>query len=172
VALVGSKAVVFLETERLVFRSHEARDEPAFVEMHTDSEVRRFSGGRAWSVDEAVTRFRTRHLHRPRRTYGLWAAVLNSDDSYAGMCGLHGSSRAAYLGFYIARRLWGDGLGTEAARAFVHDGFERLHLTRILATADEGNRRSERILEALGFRDIHSEQLAGGRILRHYEKRR
>ena len=164
--------MIFLETERLLFRPHEAPDEPAFVQMHTDPEVRRFTGGRPWSVDEAITRFRTRYLHRPHRTYGLWAAILKREDAYAGMCGLHGSSRAAYLAFYVARRLWGNGLGTEAARAFVDAGFERLQLSRILATADEGNVRSERILKALGFREVRVESLAAGRILRHYEKRR
>jgi ribosomal-protein-alanine N-acetyltransferase len=164
--------VIFLETERLLFRAHEARDEPAFVQVHTDPEVRRFAGGRPWSVEEALTRFRTSYLHRPRRTYGLWAAIPKREDAYAGMCGLHGSSRAAYLAFYLARRLWENGLGTEAARAFVAFGFERLHLSRMLATADEGNVRSERILEALGFRDVGLEKLAAGRILHHYEKRR
>jgi hypothetical protein len=37
--------MIFLETERLLFRTHEAKDEADFVDMHTDSEVRRY--GRA-----------------------------------------------------------------------------------------------------------------------------
>jgi ribosomal-protein-alanine N-acetyltransferase len=140
--------------------------------MHTDPEVRRFTGGRAWSVDDAVTRFRARYLHRPRRTYGLWAAILERDDAYVGMCGVHGSARAAHLAFYLARPYWGRGLAAEAARAFVETAFDRLHLTRVLATADEGNLRSARILNALGFRSARTETLASGRTLVHYEKRR
>jgi [ribosomal protein S5]-alanine N-acetyltransferase len=161
--------MILLQTSRLLLRTHDERDEPAFVEMHTDPEVRRYVGGRAWSIDEAITRFRARFLGEPRTAYGLWAAVLEAEDVYVGMCGLSGPpQRAAHLGYYIARPYWGLGLATEAARAFVDFGFGNLQLRRILADADEGNRASERILEKLGFRAIREEALASGRVICHF----
>ncbi len=36
--------MIFLETERLLFRSHEAEDEADFVQMQSDPEVRRYCG--------------------------------------------------------------------------------------------------------------------------------
>jgi [ribosomal protein S5]-alanine N-acetyltransferase len=161
--------MILLQTSRLLFRTHDERDESAFVEMHTDPEVRRYIGGRAWSGDEAITRFRTRFLGEPRQTYGLWAAVLKSEDVYIGMCGLSGPPhREAHLGYYIARPHWGLGLASEAARAFVDFGFGHLQLNRILADADKRNAASERILEKLGFRANRDEILESGRIIRHF----
>jgi hypothetical protein len=40
--------MIFLETERLLFRTHEAKDEADFVGMHTDAAVRRYVGGQPW----------------------------------------------------------------------------------------------------------------------------
>lgn len=164
--------MILLHTDRLLFRTHEARDEAAFVEMHTDPEVRRYVGGRAWSVDEAITRFRTQHLGKPSRTYGLWATVLKAEDTYIGMCGLRGRRLSAHLAYYIARRYWGMGLATEAASAFINFGFGRLQLTRILADADKANSASGHILEKVGFQAYRDEIVASSRVIRHYEIRR
>lgn len=60
--------MIFLETERLLFRSHEAGDEADFVSMHTDPEVRRYVGGQAWPLEKARNRFREEYLGRPDET--------------------------------------------------------------------------------------------------------
>ncbi len=164
--------MILLRTDRLLFRTHEARDEAAFIEMHTDPQVRRYAGGRAWSPDEATTRFQTQYLGKPHRTYGLWATVLKAEGTYVGMCGLSGMRPSPRLGYYIARPYWGRGLASEAASAFVGLGLGQLGVTRILADADKGNSASERILEKLGFRMFRDELSEQGRIIRHFELRR
>ncbi len=68
--------MIFLETERLLFRSHEPQDEADFVAMHTDPEVRRYMGGQAWPLEKAQSRFRDEYLGRPTRTFCLWATIL------------------------------------------------------------------------------------------------
>jgi RimJ/RimL family protein N-acetyltransferase len=80
--------MIFLETERLLFRSHEAGDEAEFVKMHTDAEVRRYVGGQAWSEEKARSRFREQYLGKPTETYGLWATVFKEEEKYVGCCGL------------------------------------------------------------------------------------
>lgn len=165
-----SEEMILLQTDRLLFRTHEAGDEAAFVEMHTDFEVRRYVGGRAWSRDEAVKRFRTQYLGKPSGSYGFWATVLKAQHAYIGMCGLNDTPPGPRLAYYIARRYWGQGLASEAASAFVDYGLRRLQLSRILADADKGNRASERILEKLGFRVFQDETLDSGRVIRHYER--
>lgn len=80
--------VTFLETERLLFRSHEAADEADFVRMQTDSEVRRYVGGQGWSLEKALYRFRNQYLGQPTETYGLWATILKEEGRYIGCCGL------------------------------------------------------------------------------------
>lgn len=78
----------FLETKRLLFRSHEPRDEGEFVKMHTDPEVRRNVGNRAWPIEEALRRFRNGYVGRPDETYGLWATIIKEEQKYIGACGL------------------------------------------------------------------------------------
>lgn len=158
-----------ISTERLRFRTHEAEDQAAFVEMQMDAEFRRFVGGRSLPADEAAQRFRDRYLGRPKNVFGLWATVLKDEDKYIGYCGLAGGRASPALAFYIARPYWGRGLGSEAARAFVDFGFAQLKLPRIVATAEKGHGASERILEKLGF-EFEREETVGnaGRIICHY----
>ena len=63
--------------------------------------------------------------------------------------GDHGS---AEIGYSIARRLWGQGVATEAASAVMGHGFGALGLARIWACADVRNVASWRVMEKLGMR--------------------
>ena len=51
IQVLFSGTVIFFETTRLLFRSHEGRDEEEFIRMHTNPEVRRYVGGQAWFPD-------------------------------------------------------------------------------------------------------------------------
>ena len=164
--------MIFLETERLLFRSHEAADEADFVSMHTDAEVRRYVGGQAWPVEKARTRFREQFLSRPMETYGLWATVFKEEGKYIGYCGLRapGNGMGASLGYYLARSYWGRGLGSEASQAFIDIAFTRPGLSCVEADAEEGNAASEHILRKCGFTYVRREIIPGrGRIINFYE---
>ncbi|EAL10995.1 acetyltransferase, GNAT family, partial [Bacillus cereus G9241] len=43
------------------------------------------------------------------------------------------------LAYWIGRPYWGNGFGTEAAKALLHYGFNELHLNKIFATAFTNN---------------------------------
>jgi [ribosomal protein S5]-alanine N-acetyltransferase len=164
--------MIFLETERLLFRSHEARDEADFVSMHTDAAVRRYVGGQAWPVEKAQVRFREQYLGRPAETYGLWATIFKAEGKYIGCCGLRspGNEMGASLGYYLARAYWKRGLATEASRAFIDVAFARLGLDRVEADVENGNAASERILQKFGFRYMRREEIQGsGRVINFYE---
>jgi len=51
----------------------------------------------------------------------------------------------------LARPYWGRGYATEAARAAIEDGFNRLGLAEIVAFTVAGNLRSRRVMERLGM---------------------
>jgi ribosomal-protein-alanine N-acetyltransferase len=122
--------MIFLETTRLLFRSHEAGDEADFVSMHTDAEVRRYVGGQAWPVEKARSRFREQYLGRPAEHYGLWATVFKEEGKYIGCCGLRAprNGMRASLGYYLARPYWRRGLGSEASQGFIDVAFTQLEL--------------------------------------------
>jgi RimJ/RimL family protein N-acetyltransferase len=164
--------MIFLETERLLFRSHESGDEADFVSVHTDAEVRRYVGGQAWPVEKARSRFREQYLGRPEEAYGLWATVFKEAGRYIGCCGLRapGEESGASLGCYFARPYWGRRLATEASRAFIDNAFTRLGLDRVEAEVEKGNAASEHILQNFGFKYVRREEICGrGRIINFYE---
>ena len=149
---------IVLETERLVFRDHEIEDLEPFCAMEADPEVRRFVGGQPRTRRAAEDKFRTVYLPAVPNRMGLWATVFKPEDRYIGYCGMYphfDGSRAipgeGVLAFYLARAYWGQGLATEAGRAFIALGFGELHLSRIVASVEVGNDASIRVLEKLGF---------------------
>jgi ribosomal-protein-alanine N-acetyltransferase len=176
VQFLSAVVVIFFETTRLRFRTHEARDEEEFIRMHTDTEVRRYVGGQAWSWEKARYRFRSQYLGKPSRTYGLWATVLKDEQKdeqkYVGCCGLRAAhkEKAAHLAYYLARPYWGRGLASEASAALIDLAFTKLRLHRLVADVDEGHAASRHILEKFGFRVAGREEVAAsGRVLLLYE---
>jgi ribosomal-protein-alanine N-acetyltransferase len=166
--------VIFFETTRLLFRSHEGRDEEEFIRMHTDPEVRRYVGGQAWSREKARSRFRSQYLGKPSRMYGLWATILKAEQKYVGCCGLRAAreANATHLAYYFARPYWGRGLASEASTAFIDLAFTRLQLRRLLADVDERNAVSRHILGKFGFNvEGRQELAASGRVILRYELR-
>jgi len=166
--------MIFVETERLLFRSHEAKDEAEFVRMQTDPEVRRYVGGqeRGWSLEKAQYRFRNEYLGRPTVRYGLWATILKEEEKYIGCCGLRAAQaeKEAHLGFYFARPYWGQGFASEASKAFIAAAFTRLRLLRLVADVEEGNDASEHVLRKFGFQCVSREEIPrNGRIILFYE---
>lgn len=166
--------MIFLETNRLLFRSHQANDEDAFLRMQTDPEVRRYVGGSPWTPERAHQRFRDEYLGKPSKLFGLWATILKEENAYIGFCGLRfrasrKGGRAANLAYYLARPYWCRGLATEASRAFIDVAFSRLSLVRLLADVEKGNDASEHILQKLGFVQIGQGEVPG-RVFHIYQK--
>src|SRR5947209_2009523 len=160
---VGVEHMIILETERLLFRSHEEQDLEAYCEMMADPEFRRLSGGKPLPREEAEKSFRgmvarQKEWLRPK-PMGLLATVLKPEGRYIIRRGVYphrdGNNVVVVgvgsLAYYLARPYWGRGLATEAGRAFVEYGFGELGLSRIVAGANTNNLASNRVLQKLGF---------------------
>jgi RimJ/RimL family protein N-acetyltransferase len=59
--------------------------------------------------------------------------------------------KSAELGYWLGEPFWGQGIVSEAVRAFVAAAFERFDLNRIYAEPFATNRASARVLEKAGF---------------------
>jgi RimJ/RimL family protein N-acetyltransferase len=146
-----------IETPRLILRELGDNDAPAVQSYAGDIEVVRYLD---WgpSTPEDTVRFlavaRAARDAVPRTAHHL-AIVLKADGRLIGGCRIeirsaaHGSGD---LGYVLARQAWGHGYATEATRALLGFGFERLALHRIWATCDVENRASARVLEKVGMR--------------------
>jgi ribosomal-protein-alanine N-acetyltransferase len=63
-----------------------------------------------------------------------------------------GTTHRAEIGYWLARPYWGQGIMTDAVRAFVEYAFNELGLARLTAHVFEFNVGSARVLEKNGFK--------------------
>lgn len=83
-----------------------------------------------------------------------WAVVSKAEDKMVGTAGYvwwQPEHSKAEIGYVLARRLWGQGLMSEAAKTIVDFGFTRMELNRIEARCFEENIGSARVMEHCGM---------------------
>ena len=156
--------MIYLETDRLLFRDHVEGDLEPYCEMESDHIYR--APQQVHPRAELERSFRESAM-QPKEL-GLRATVYRPDGQYIGRCGLYPRRDddgvlvpgEAVLAFYLARPYWGRGLATEAGRAFVEHGFRTLGLSRIVAGTNVKNLASNRVLKKLGF--VHTRSGEGG----------
>ena len=150
-----------LETERLLLRPwRPAEDLDALAAINADPDVMRFvAPNRPLTRAETAGQLERFVAHWERHGFGLWAVVPRDGDGRAiGFAGLAIPSflpqilPAVEVGWRLASGSWGRGYATEAARASVAFGFERLGLRSIVSVIEPGNVRSLRVAEKLGMR--------------------
>jgi RimJ/RimL family protein N-acetyltransferase len=85
--------------------------------------------------------------------YGLWAVEAPGEAEFIGYVGLALATfearftPAVEVGWRLARDYWGRGFATEAARAAVADGFDRVGLEEIVSFTVPANERSWRVMD-------------------------
>jgi RimJ/RimL family protein N-acetyltransferase len=150
-----------LESERLLLRPWRPADDlDALAAINADAEVMRFvAPNRPLSRAETAAQLERFVAHWDERGFGLWAVVPRLEAG-AGCIGFAGLAVPSFLpailpavevGWRLAPAFWGQGFATEAARASVAFGFERLGLRSVVAVIEPGNQRSMRVAEKLGM---------------------
>ena len=90
--------------------------------------------------------------------FGLWAVEVPSNAPFIGYVGLSIPSFEAHftpaveVGWRLDLPHWGNGYASEAARAAIADGFERIGLKEIVSFTVPVNLRSIAVMERLGMR--------------------
>ncbi len=144
------------ETERFWVRRWTLDDAEAAFAIYGDPEVWRYMGGGSGDADVAQSRA---GLERVLRRYeeipglGLWAIVEKRMGEIVGsveLVPLEGGPEIE-VGYHLARKHWGRGIATEAARGAVTYGFEVLGLPRIVGVCYPENLASRRVLENCGL---------------------
>lgn len=175
-----------LETERLILRQIDSKDVDQLYKLLSDEEVARFDYFYPVTSTNQVLKFIERYdAEREEGEEVTWGIVLKENNKLIGTCCLgsfdEGAKRSE-LGYAIVRSEWGKGYGTEAVRAMVQFGFDKIELNRIEATITPGNDASVKVLEKLNFvqegivreRDLIKGKLEDGIIMamlrREYSK--
>ena len=148
-----------LETERLRLREWLPEDREPLAAMNADRRVREFFP-HPLSRAESDAFFDRIVAEWAESGQGLYAVERRGDGRLIGLTGLH---RAAFeasftpcieIGWRFVAEVWGQGYATEAARAVLHDAFDRLGLPRVYSFTAAVNLRSERVMRRLGMRNL------------------
>ncbi len=145
-----------LETNRLILRHQVSTDLDDLFGLYCDPDVSRYIPDAPRSYEEAreeLEWFMNGHPKHPE--LGLWATIHKVTGKFIGRCGLlpwtidgQDEVEVAYL---LAKEYWGQGLGTEAARAIADYGFEQLQLSRLICLIDRDNQASIKVARNIGM---------------------
>ncbi|MBQ1482423.1 MAG: Cof-type HAD-IIB family hydrolase [Erysipelotrichaceae bacterium] len=156
--LLSKKEEVILETKRLVLRPWEASDAEACFKYAKDPQVGPAAG---WPAHRNIEESKE-IIEKVLRVPETYAIVLKETGEAIGSISLHFHSDLAEkddeaeLGYWLGVPHWGKGIMTEAGKRILAHGFQDLHLERIWAGYYEGNERSRRVQEKLGFRYVRT----------------
>jgi ribosomal-protein-alanine N-acetyltransferase len=145
-----------IQTERLILRELRRSDLSALAKMNADPRVMEHFPGSLSREDSDAFAGRIR-AHWNQCGFGSWAVERLEDGVFLGIVGLsHPRFEAHFtpcveIGWRLAAAYWGKGYATEAAKAAVRLGFERLGLDQIVAFTVPQNQRSRRVMEKLGM---------------------
>lgn len=122
-----------------------------------------------WSKDDTFCAANGWELNRnEQELYKWWLHCVNPEskdfvrmgilleDKLIGYVDLaHINNNRAEIGIAIGdRKLWGNGIGTESILCLMNYASEKLEITTFDAETNEGNIRSRKMLEKLGFMEI------------------
>jgi [ribosomal protein S5]-alanine N-acetyltransferase len=152
------RAVIAIETPRLILRELTLADVDALAAMYADDEVMRFIGAGGVLGREDAERSIDRQLDSYReRGFGEWATVLRESGEMVGLCGLIvwpdiDGVEELEVAYLLNRTAWGRGLGTEVAAAIRDWAVLRLGRERLVSCIYPQNTASIRVAERNGMR--------------------
>lgn len=145
-----------LETERLILRRWKETDAKDLYEYASDPDVGPIAG---WPAHQSIEESREviKNVFCGAQAY---AVCLKSDQRAIGAIELklNGHTDLAEndgeceLGYWLGKPFWGQGLIPEAAHEMLRHAFEDLGMQKIWCGYYDGNIKSRRVQEKVGFR--------------------
>lgn len=159
-----------LHTERLILAPLASYDIDVALEMFTDPEVTEYVDGvmSAETINKDMIDWIKRGGNgcigiwcisdrRSGEKYGSAALLpmpVDEDDTdYSLVVSDQMPDGDVEIGYFLKRSAWGRGVATEACSGLLQFAFQKTPLTEVVATFDEKNIASERVLKKAGFVD-------------------
>lgn len=151
-----------LQTDRLILRPWREEDAEALYCYAKDPDIGYPAG---WPAHNSVENSQEiiRNVFSRRETY----AVCRREDGIPIGCialklgdatDLTDCPDECELGYWLGKPFWGQGLIPEAAQELIRHAFETLGMTAIWCGYYDGNTKSRRVQEKVGFRFHHTSQ--------------
>jgi len=151
-------------TDRLFLKRFKMEDLEAYTRIMGDRNVGKwFPKGNSYTREESEESLRNILNHWDKNGFGIWAIVDKGSGVLIGRCGLNliAETSEVEVDFVVASDSWGRRYATEAAKAALAYGFEKLKLDRIIALAKPDNTASRRVIEKLGMRYLKNAEYWG-----------
>lgn len=144
------------ETERLILRPWKDTDAESLYKYASDPDVGPAAG---WPPHSSIDESRDviKNVFKKRESY---AVCLKSDNKAIGAIELKmkgdtdmtQADNECELGYWIGKPFWGQGLIPEASREILRHAFEDLKIQKVWCGYYDGNIKSKRVQEKLGFK--------------------
>ena len=145
---------VEIKTERLRIRPNEAHHMTAIHAIAAQQKVAQNLGSFPHPLDVAFIEERVER-GRWRGSWNGWFHIADPAGAVLGMIGFYSPTQGQEddigIGYAIDPKAWGQGIMSEALRAFCDFIFERYRAGKIQASCFDDNPASQRVLEKAGF---------------------
>ncbi len=145
-----------LETQRMLLREFDVADAPFFMELNASPEVLKYTGDKPFESLDLAKKFLLNYSEYQLHGMGRWLCVQKETFSPLGWCGLRYQTKTKEvdIGFRFLQKFWKMGFATEAAKACICYGFDKLQLNEIIGRAMVQNKASIVVLEKIGMNFI------------------
>jgi ribosomal-protein-alanine N-acetyltransferase len=147
---------VFIETPRLILRQWKEADHEPYIRLNMDPDVMEFfpSISTKTKTLEQIERFSQRII---QHGYGFFAVERKDNNQFIGFTGLSNPgfessfTPCVEIGWRLSKENWNQGFATEAAKACLAFGFDKLGLNEIYSFTSVHNKRSEQVMIKIGM---------------------
>jgi len=147
-----------LETSRLHLRSMRASDLDELINIFGDPKVMAWFNADPFDLAQTQQWMERNLTHQALHGYGLFSAILKSEEVLIGDCGLErmilDGEQVTELGYDFRSNYWNRGFATEAAIAVRDYAFKVLHLPGLISLIRVGNQASRRVSEKIGMQFV------------------
>jgi len=143
------------ETERLRVRRWRASDHADLMAVYGDADAMRWVGdGQPITEDECRRWLEVTRGNYEKRGYGMFAVERKAEPGVIGFCGIvhPGGQEVAEVKYAYLRRVWGQGIASEALVGLIAYGVRVHGIGRMIATTAPENAASHRVLLKAGMR--------------------
>ena len=147
---------IILETKRLILRHQVIEDLDDLWALYCDPDITKYIPDAPRSREEAQEELEWHMNGHPKHPeLGLWATIHKESGNFIGRCGLLpweiDGLNEVEVAYTIAKKYWGQGLGSEAAQAILQYGFEKLNIPRLVCLIDAENIASKKVAMKIGM---------------------
>jgi RimJ/RimL family protein N-acetyltransferase len=159
-----------LVTERLRLRGIRGSDFEDYAGLYADPEVVRLIGtGETWDRGRAWRHMAFALGHWQLEGTGIWVAEEKATGAFVGVIGFWAPATwpGFELAYHLARRFWGQGYATEAAKIALAHAFTVWQRDHVISLINPKNLPSIRVAERIGER-LESRIKHFGRLMLRY----